>query len=200
MAENRRLRWEPPVSITDDAETVMAQEDKFGEIVSKIGGSATAVATSFFLAGWALAEQGGRQALQEVLGGNARTTARFLASKKKKTFLDQLKYIYDNDYDGNDDEGFITTCIEDGVPPEIYNKIIKQSKRVLDPALDWKPVMIRWLDAGIMSDGVPHDCDTIQEVAKEDGIVKDEKDWQRLRSVASERGFTTGVKGYWKKP
>jgi hypothetical protein len=194
--------WEPPVYLKGTPDWITNIRERFKAITDAVGSSRTDVANRMWLRIMELVETD--PTIIDHLGEiNNAVTKRYCDTINRKSEIKRLQVIYEDGFEFSNDE-FIQWCQESGVDESMYMKVVKGVNRISVESMipEWKQQFLRWLQAGILSDGQAHHTDEVKVAAVNDGIIggTSGKDWNRLRNVASEYGYTSDQKGWWQAP
>ena len=150
----------------------------------------------------------GIDAIEEEAGANLEETSMQLIAKKlavlreDKAIMNALAEIYE--HEGLD--AFVEWCENNGIKNwasamETYNEGIF-AKKAQRP---WSEQAHDWL-AEFLGDGKPHHIDEVKEEALRDGVLDEEsdetidRDWHKLKVVASRKGYSArGARGWWEE-
>jgi hypothetical protein len=188
--------WEPPLVFRASPEEITTLKERFKAIVDCVGGTRSSVAKQLFEYAMDKAENDPEFA-GKAISGNPSIGARYWGTIKSRGDVKRLEAILEDDFD-NIAEDFVAWCEDQGIPARQYEKALRSYNGNTVPA--WKEHMVRWLNSGLLCDYKPHETEAIKDAARADGILVEAYDWTRLRRVASELGWTTDQRGWWRKP
>jgi len=181
-----------PAYIKGPPEEVLPTEETFVKIWAAMGCSRTKAINEIFEAGLdAVLDK--NEELKSVVDSSA------MAIKKKwqekiaaVSRQGQLEYIYEH---STLDE-FIGFCTENGIDHEAF----LEGYRIDTAETKTKSEnMTSWLKY-ILADGEEYSVGDIKESAEIDKVVNNDSDWRLMKSVASQKGYSSGGRrGYWRK-
>lgn len=187
-------RWRPPVYLKGERDLVFGYEEEFTSLVGWMHCSDTEAANEIFIAGLAAKTQERAEAT-----GLSSKIASFIRRREERQFnIKRLQEVFQKEYASKGADEFIADCLAEGIDRDICDEVLES---FIMPELSWREKAINWLVNVCLASGEGKETSTIKREALQANIIIDpEADWNRLRVLASDKGFTGKLRGVWRLP
>jgi len=182
-----------PVYISGEPEEVSSTEQRFTRVWAAIGKSKTGAIREIFYKGLDAYEEelSDKGELKDDDKQSLVIGKKWYEITKKVADKGRLEYLYEH----MPLEEFIEFCSENSID---YETFLHSYRFSTAGGASKSKSMSDWLAYTLM-DGEEKSVQEIREAAETEAVVSTDNDWNLMKYVASQKGYSGGRRGYWRK-